>query len=406
MSRLRLLHVTPYIVESARFGGIPTAVRTMCEALAKDGHSVTVWASDAGREDLPLAPLEATEIRIKLHATRFKALSRTLNSPIVPTLMKVSSDTLSGFDVVHLHGYWVTFAPFFARACLKAHKPLVLQPHGSLVESNQRMLFKKVFQLMFRSLLIKATNTAIALSPAEEKQLRRNGFPASRVTTIPNASPIAPSEMPTADEARDALKLPRGSKIVLYLGRLHKSKGLNELLKAHRAITEITPDSVLVIAGPDEGVREELVGLANSLGLRNVRFLGAVDPREKWVVLRAADVFCLPSAFEGVPMTVLEAAEAGVAIVLSNKVAIPGFEDGQSIVSSKPTAASLTTSISRLFRDPELRLRIAQGARTVSLERFAPEVISSQLKEVYDKAIRGSPSVNRHDREGWSVDGP
>src|SRR5947209_13196908 len=117
----------------------------MCEALAKDGHRVTVWASDDGQGELQSGPPQFDDIRVEFYKMRFKALSRTLNSPIVPSLMKTTSHALTRFDVVHLHGYWVTFAPFVAGACLRAQKPLVLQPHGSLVSSSQKRLFKMAF---------------------------------------------------------------------------------------------------------------------------------------------------------------------------------------------------------------------------------------------------------------------
>src|SRR5437762_7371322 len=229
--RLRVLHVSPFVVPDPIRGGMPQSVLSLCVALRGKGHEVTIWASDSGNPRFWARSREKdTSFPIRLFKTRWRRLGSMLNTPIIPELAIPDPRDLEDFDIVHMHGYWNMFTPGITLACRKSAIPLILQPRGSLVQSGQREFPKRVFQLLFRAQILRSTSTAIALTEAERGQLLKNGFRESQIRVVPNIAPSLPSNMPSAVSAREALGIPDGAKAILFLGRLHPAKGVKELL--------------------------------------------------------------------------------------------------------------------------------------------------------------------------------
>ncbi len=387
-TRLRLLHLSPYAVEDPLLGGVPQSVRAVCDALYSSGHEVTIWASDTG--DARFAPSGGKEygMRTRLFHGRLKTLGTALNAPIVPELILLNASMLREFDVVHVHGYWNSFIPSVARVCRRNGIPLVLQPRGSLVRSNQKEELKGVFQFLFRRRIVEATAVAIALTPEERNQLIISGFADSDVRIVPNFVSGPGATLPSSDDARRRLGLPPDTPLVLYLGRLHPSKGLRELVTGFDRVKREIPTAVLAIAGPDDGMLWELRVLIQQLGTQDVFFLGPLGSNDKWIALAAADVLCLPSKFEAFPRVVLEAATAGLPSILSSRVALPQLLEAGGVVSAEPNADQLSTCLVRVLLDPDLRSQVVHNAQRCVEEFFSVRVVVSLLEDAYELAMQ------------------
>ena len=117
-------------------------------------------------------------------------------------------------------------------------------------------------------------------------------------------------------EARARFQIPKGSQVVLHVGRFHPQKDQETLVRAFALLQREVPRAHLVLAGsgPDRGRIEALV---TSLLLQDsVTFTGAVA--EVAALYRAADVFCFPSRYEAFGIALLEAMAAGVPAVASD----------------------------------------------------------------------------------------
>jgi glycosyltransferase involved in cell wall biosynthesis len=116
----------------------------------------------------------------------------------------------------------------------------------------------------------------------------------------------------------------KNKRLVVYLGRICRSKACDTLLRAFAATHENHSDLRLVISGPDfEGWQPDLMRLADELGIGpKVVWTGPVYGDQKWEVLRAAELFVLPSHCETFPVSVLESLAAKTPVLLTNKVGI------------------------------------------------------------------------------------
>lgn len=385
--RLRILHISPYIGDNPLFGGIPVSVMSACEVLASAGHKVTVWSSDYRKSDLSLE----TDITVRLYKTYMDRLGGFTNGPILPQLIFLPSDRLEAYDVVHLHGYWNSFNPRISRICTKSDIPLILQPHGTLVQSGQRTMGKRIFQLAFHSTLLKATSMAVAFSEVEKQQIVSVGIDEDRIRVIPNFIAGPSNPLPSREEAREKLDFRQDQQVVLYLGRLHPKKGVKELLLAFDIVRRGIPGATLVFVGPDGGELDGLKEMANRLGLSKVRFLGPVTGKEKWMVLRAADVFCLPSYFDAFPRAVLEAALAGIPIVLSSLVELPYLDELPSVVHADPRPEALAKSLLAVLSDGNLRMRLTKNARLWIERHASPSSVLPLFEDLYQTAEQNRP---------------
>jgi poly(glycerol-phosphate) alpha-glucosyltransferase len=186
-------------------------------------------------------------------------------------------------------------------------------------------------------------------------------------------------------------------KILLYLGRIHPKKGLNNLLEAwHRCGADNSVQKfsnwTLVIAGWDQGGHEaELQSLANDLGIsQDVVFVGPQFDEAKQACYHHADAFVLPSYSEGLPMVVLEAWAYSLPVIMTPQCNLPeGFKAGAAIsvaADASEIARGLRTLIEMHDGDHQ-----AMGERGFNLvrERFTWMKIASEMTSVYKWILGG-----------------
>jgi glycosyltransferase involved in cell wall biosynthesis len=184
------------------------------------------------------------------------------------------------------------------------------------------------------------------------------------LTVVHNGIDWRPSSLDVAS-ARTRFDLPADQPLILNIGRLAEQKNQALLLRALAAL----PAGHLVLAGDGED-RSKLEALAGQLGIADrVRFLGEVKRADIPDLLRAADIFAMPTRFEGQSNAVLEAMHAGLAIVSSDIPAQvetlggPGPDAVGELLPLDDDAAWIA-ALDALVRDPGRRAALAERART------------------------------------------
>ena len=110
----------------------------------------------------------------------------------------------------------------------------------------------------------------------------------------------------------------RTNRILLFLGRLNKIKGLDTLVIAFKQVIEESKNVILVIAGPDDGYLDSLKNLVCSLKISdNVLLVGPLYGDDKLAAYVDADVYVLPSTYETFPVTILEAYACSKPVIAS-----------------------------------------------------------------------------------------
>jgi GalNAc-alpha-(1->4)-GalNAc-alpha-(1->3)-diNAcBac-PP-undecaprenol alpha-1,4-N-acetyl-D-galactosaminyltransferase len=226
---------------------------------------------------------------------------------------------------------------------------------------------------------------------------------ADRVTLLTqNALPFYPASKgyrsivmpnPVLTPAPDLITEPLVSTPTLMaMGRLHPQKGFDLLLPAFAQIQSKYPEWHLTILG--EGpMRAELEALRVRLGLIDrVHFLGSVKNVDAH--LRQADLFVMPSRFEGFPMALCEAMACGLPVLTADCLSGPReiVRDGvDGILVPPEDVDALAAGLDRLMGDPALRQQLAQAAPQV-LDRFGLERVMGMwmdtIKQTIDRRAR------------------
>lgn len=237
-------------------------------------------------------------------------------------------------------------------------------------------------------------NAFIAPSPAIENELIVSGYSRGRIHYIPNGVVIPePRDLGRRTQARGDLAAADASlaigdaPLVLYTGRLHKMKGLEDLIRAWPRVLACIPNARLWLVG-DGPHRAELAELAGELGLWGLVYLtGPFDDVEEF--LQAADLFVLPSLEEGMSLALLEAMASGLPVIAS---AIPAnealVEDG---VHGRlvPTRASdrLAGVVLDLLADRAQAERLGHAARERVRQQFSIDRMIAEHLQLFEGLV-------------------
>ena len=224
-------------------------------------------------------------------------------------------------------------------------------------------------------LTARLADRVVAPSRATAMELAED-YGARDVAVIPNG--IAPLA-----GARRAVREAAEGPVVLYAGRLRTRKGVAVLLEAFARLRVEHPGAALVLVGDGEQ-RPALEAQARRLGIEDaVRFAGA-RPRDAMAAeYAAADVFCLPSLYEGFPLAILEAMSAGLPVVATAVAGIPeAVVDGATGLLVPPEdAEALARALTALAADPEGARRMGEaGRRRVAAELTIPRIAAAYLE--------------------------
>jgi glycosyltransferase involved in cell wall biosynthesis len=214
-------------------------------------------------------------------------------------------------------------------------------------------------------------------------------IPPEKISLVPNAIDLrrfSPGEA-SRDEARARLGLPAGSRIVAGVGRLNPQKNFALFLDIAEQLAPRFPDLHFLLAGdgPEEQMLREK---ASALGIANrVTFSGYVaDTR---LVYLAADVLLMPSRYEGLPMTLLEAMAMGLPVVASKLDGIAEvIRDGaEGFLAPSDDAALFVERTAALLADAELSSRISKNARAKIEAHFSVERMTSAVEDIYNRFL-------------------
>jgi glycosyltransferase involved in cell wall biosynthesis len=240
-------------------------------------------------------------------------------------------------------------------------------------------------------LIARLVDRYVAVSQAVAAQLRSPyGVPARKVVVVPNGIPLRVSASPPLSLRAD-LTRGRGGPVVLTAARLDRQKGHEHLLRA----AALVPQATFVLAG-DGPLRSRLAELARILGVADrVLFLGHRD--DVPALLASCDVFVLPSLYEGLPLSLLEAMASGRPTIAtdvagSNEVvrhAVSG------LLVPPADATAMADAIRRVLADPVEAERLGRAGRERVEREFSVERMVRGVEAVYDEVLATPRTLGR-----------
>lgn len=281
-------------------------------------------------------------------------------------------------DIVHIHTALVPLVTLARAALLVVAarvrlRKVVLHVHSGKI---QLWLTNSIRKTVVRVALAGA-NRVVAVSQGAHEALRSSVSP-KRLRYVPNGVDVerfGPPEQPH-DPPR-----------VLYVGLLTPRKGVTDLFTASRMLLDRGIEHELVIAGgtPDEGPEAEAE--VRAAAPSHAQLVGTRPHEEMIELYRSADVFCLPSWWEAMPLTVLEAMATGVPVVATGVGDVPsmlgGGAAGEIVPVRNPPA--LANALEKFLTDAELRRRRGDEGRRRAAERYTLEANAGAVNAIYEE---------------------
>ena len=390
---MRILHITYIFPPKAEVAdGITQVVYRLTRALAKKGHDVTVYASNAldlhgkGRTEIDNSPAYIDGVK----ARYFPYLLRYGTIFFTPSMFYSVRDEIKEFDVIHIHDARCIQCAVTAYYAELFNIPIVFQPHGSFKSpfpsGRLRKLSRLFIDTLYAEKVFKKASKIVALSQTEAEQYRGMGVPDEKIEVIPNGIDLSEyDDLPPKGSFRKKFGIDDDEKIVLYLGRIHESKGLDLLAEAFSVVLRDLSDVRLVVVGPDDGYAATFSRLISDLGIeRKVLLTGFVEKRDKLAALIDSDVFVTP-CFYGFPVTFLEACLAGCPIVTTSDE-LDWIHDNVGYVVESSSIA-LAKAISNILQDEGTRERFRNNCKS-AIKNFDISTVVSQLEDTYKSVAR------------------
>lgn len=248
---------------------------------------------------------------------RVGPLLSAINAPLyMAGLLPLVPQLRNQFDVV-LGAFLFPDAWAAQQLATLLRLPYVVKAHGTDVNVTAR---SPSIQPFLRSTL-RGAHSAIAVSrPMLDALITLGAYP-DRVMLVPNGVDRGLFLPRDRTQARTLLGLPEHGKVLLFVGRLEREKGLDELTSAFRELVRKSAETISLVIVGDGSMATRLSLQCNDVP--NVVLAGARPPEDVAQYLAAADVLVLPSWAEGTPNVILEALAAGRPIVATHVGGIP-----------------------------------------------------------------------------------
>ena len=288
---------------------------------------------------------------------------------------------LHGLDLIHTHqALWEAVAAGAARIGFLPGVPTLIQPASSGYYGEAEELLRTRGAGVLRRIILQ-NDAFVSISLDIEREWLALGVPQRRMLRI--ASGVDESHYRAGpSRAPEKLNLPPGPRVV-FTGRIHPQKNLDILIDIWPVVSTATGAALILVGhGPE---RERLEAKCQALGIsQHVIFTGRVgDPAE---LLRAADVFVLPSVAEGMSNSLLEAMSTSLPCIASD---IGGNQDllgagkGLLITLGEGCRERWTQALIKLLSDPELRRRLGDSGRRRIEEEFSLSRVVKRYVALY-----------------------
>lgn len=378
---MKLLHIIPTFYPATYWGGPIYSVYGLCNALARIPHvKLKVLTTDAA------GPSRSNLVKVTSFPMHYSGgyevyyCSRWWGDSVSPSMFLRLWPMIQRANIVHLTAVYSPPTIPTLLICRLLGKPVVWSPRGALQrwEGATRPLAKRAWEWICNA-LISRKNCVMHVTSEQEARDSRARISNAETTIIPNGI-----EFPVTLPARSWL--PDGKLRLLYIGRLHPKKGIENLLRAIKLLEDKTI-SLTICGSGDTVYLLSMRQLVHELGLeQSVGLLGHVGGEEKIKAFMQSDVCIVPSFTENFGMVVAEALAHGVPVIASKGTPwaeLDKYDCGLWVDNAPESLAKAISSIrNKALQEMGSRGRVWMNAK------YDGTAIAAKMFSVYNALIR------------------
>ncbi len=304
-----------------------------------------------------------------------------------PQLWQQLGQMVQSASLVHIHGLWREHSSIAAKLCRRFAIPYVVSAHGMLEPwaLNNGKWKKRLYLAAVEQKVLQGAAGLRALTKDEVSDYRNLGL-RNPVEVLPNGIDLPNKTSPAL--FLEAYPHLTGKRLIVFLGRIHKKKGIDILCHAWAQISREFPEAHLVIAGPGEDqTLNDLIGLVRDLQMENrITFTGMLRGELKWAALAASSVFVLPSHSEGFSVAIQEALGSGLPVIISTACHFPEILKVDCGWEIEPEKSQLTgVLIQALKADQETLSEMGARGRKLMANSFTWPKVGERAADIFEQ---------------------
>jgi glycosyltransferase involved in cell wall biosynthesis len=288
-------------------------------------------------------------------------------------------------SVVHIHGMWMYPQFAAARAAQRLAIPTVLTNHGAIQWALRQpgvlgVAKKRVYMNLMKDRMFRRITVQHAITQQDRDALY-SFFPHNRIEVIPNFVDVQRLDQELASTSAQG-----GEPYMLYLGRLHPTKGVDVLIEAFGQAV-LARDWRLVVVGPrvDKPYTDQLRRLiAASPRADRIEMREPVwDPAAKYRLMRDAWVTVVPSHTEVISLVNLEASACSTPTITTRATGLTDWTEGGGLL-TEPTLGPLTEALSNAAQWSDLeRTQRGLESRRLIEQRYSATAVMPRWLDLY-----------------------
>ncbi len=376
-------------------GGISQHVYELSRALVEDGVEVDVVTNASS------PPYEEEVDGIKVHRVlayhghpvNFISWVHQFNFAMMERAASLINSE-ENFDLIHAHDWLTAYAARGLKHIF--HLPMVATIHateygrnGGLFTEEQRYIGEIEWWLTYEAWKV------ICCSRFMEEEIKGVfNLPEDKVQIIPNGIRPRAFQVDEIDYRVKERFVPNQEKIIFFIGRLVKEKGVQDLLRSFPLVREQFPGARFVIAG--SGLyEEELRRISTAMGIEDyVHFVGYIDNHTRNQLYQLSSVAVFPSHYEPFGLVALEAMASETPVIVGD---VGGFQEivkhgsnGLRVVPDNPE--HLAEQINYLLDTPEVSRKLVENASRDIREKYSWSGVARTTSSTYSEII-SSPEL-------------
>lgn len=403
-TKYNILFVVHGYKPAFRVGGPIHSVSALAECLVSRGHKVIVFTTDSNQDEklnvIKNSPVIVDGVEVWYFETQdifqkkifkiFPYFSKSIGYLYSPIMRDRLIEIMPKIDIVHTHLPFI-YPTYIASKIAKIYnKPLFYHQRGVLSDRalSFRSIKKYIYLFLIEKTIIRNASCLIALTKYELEVFKKYSKKNQKIVVVPNG--INTEKFYSDSPFFNNFKIDASKIVILFLGRLHPSKGADILLLAFIKALRQNDNLRLIMAGPDEyGLVQKFRQQIEGENFQEyIYFPGLILGDEKKRLLARADLFVLPSLSEGFSMAILEALASSTPVLISPECNFNEVESVNAGVVVPNNIEQISSSIIELTNDID-RLKIMGNNGKEFVKNFYNwETISDKLIALYNTQVK------------------
>lgn len=345
-------------LSDSRIGGQMIA----CNALVNSSLNKDIeWVKLDTTAVLPIQPVIIRSYKALLRLLR---LLKHLTFSSIDTVLIFSS---SGLSLYEKGGMAIISKTFRKEVIFAPRSGLIL---NDLKKEKKRKFIKRVFD----------ASSFIICQGSNWKEV----FTKEIINQEPQKYKIIPNWVDIDVYRPKKIKKTESSIRLLYLGWVVDYKGIYDLIEALKKISDQTPNLIVDICGNGDDFNKAKQIVESSSLAKKITFHGWVNLEQKINFLSKTDIYILPSHYEGFPNALLEAMSSGIASIATDVGAIASVlvNRKNGLLISPKDVEAIASSILELYKDDQLRHRLAKQARVEIESNFSKDHVMGKFRKI------------------------